>query len=172
MKVLFIGGTGNISVAVSNLAIKRGIDLYLLNRGNTGITIEGAKTITAWIKTSADFYGMFFDWSVDGTAGRNIRFGLQNGKLRFETSSGYALYETTLLNNGAWHMVGLIIEAGDKTNEVQFFIDGTIFNPTSSTSYAINTHATGAEIRLGVGGTSNNLPWNGLVDDVRIWRKK
>lgn len=50
MKVLFIGGTGNISVAVSNLAIKRGIDLYLLNRGNTGITIEGAKTITADIK--------------------------------------------------------------------------------------------------------------------------
>lgn len=35
MKVLFIGGTGIISSACSKLAIKRGIDLYLLNRGQT-----------------------------------------------------------------------------------------------------------------------------------------
>jgi len=45
MKVLFIGGTGNISTAVSKLAITRGIELYLLNRGKK--RIKGAKTITA-----------------------------------------------------------------------------------------------------------------------------
>ncbi|PKL82456.1 MAG: NAD-dependent dehydratase [Ignavibacteriae bacterium HGW-Ignavibacteriae-3] len=33
MKILFIGGTGVISTACSNLCIKRGYDLYLLNRG-------------------------------------------------------------------------------------------------------------------------------------------
>ncbi len=44
MKVLFIGGTGNISRASSALAIERGIDLYLLNRGKwTSITMEGAQ---------------------------------------------------------------------------------------------------------------------------------
>ncbi|MCB0169156.1 MAG: SDR family oxidoreductase [Anaerolineae bacterium] len=35
MKVLFIGGTGKISSACSQLAIERGIELYLLNRGQT-----------------------------------------------------------------------------------------------------------------------------------------
>ena len=35
MKVLFIGGTGIISSACSGLAIERGIDLYLLNRGQS-----------------------------------------------------------------------------------------------------------------------------------------
>ncbi|MEZ4646790.1 MAG: SDR family oxidoreductase [Chloroflexota bacterium] len=35
MKVLFIGGTGTISSACSQLALERGIDLYLLNRGQT-----------------------------------------------------------------------------------------------------------------------------------------
>ena len=35
MKVLFIGGTGIISSACSKLAIDRGIDLYLLNRGTS-----------------------------------------------------------------------------------------------------------------------------------------
>ncbi len=35
MEVLFIGGTGTISSACSQLAVERGIDLYLLNRGLT-----------------------------------------------------------------------------------------------------------------------------------------
>jgi nucleoside-diphosphate-sugar epimerase len=35
MKVLFIGGSGVISSACSELAVARGIDLYLLNRGRT-----------------------------------------------------------------------------------------------------------------------------------------
>ncbi|HSQ17838.1 MAG TPA: SDR family oxidoreductase [Anaerolineales bacterium] len=35
MKVLFIGGTGIISSACSDLAIERGIELYLLNRGKS-----------------------------------------------------------------------------------------------------------------------------------------
>ena len=46
MKVLYIGGTGNISSASSRLAIQQGVDLYLLNRGNTDVEIPGAKTIT------------------------------------------------------------------------------------------------------------------------------
>lgn len=45
MKVLFIGGTGNISAACSRLAVKQGIDLYLLNRGTSKNRIEGATTI-------------------------------------------------------------------------------------------------------------------------------
>jgi nucleoside-diphosphate-sugar epimerase len=46
MKVLFVGGTGVISSACSDLAIKRGIDLYLFNRGQTSRPIpEGAHVI-------------------------------------------------------------------------------------------------------------------------------
>lgn len=47
MKVLFIGGTGNISTASSQLAVARGIELFLLNRGTRGVTIPGATTINA-----------------------------------------------------------------------------------------------------------------------------
>jgi Nucleoside-diphosphate-sugar epimerases len=45
MKVLFIGGTGNISAAVSRLAVSRGIDLYHLNRGIRKVDIPGVNTI-------------------------------------------------------------------------------------------------------------------------------
>jgi nucleoside-diphosphate-sugar epimerase len=36
-RVLFLGGSGVISSACSRLAVQRGIDLYVLNRGNTSI---------------------------------------------------------------------------------------------------------------------------------------
>jgi len=45
MKVLFIGGTGNISTSVSRLAVARGMELYLLNRGVRGVEIPGAKIL-------------------------------------------------------------------------------------------------------------------------------
>jgi len=70
MKVLFIGGTGNISVSVSKLAVSRGIDLYHLNRGRTGIAIEGVRTLTADITQpeqvqkalGSDYYDVVVNW--------------------------------------------------------------------------------------------------------------
>jgi nucleoside-diphosphate-sugar epimerase len=47
MKVLFIGGTGNISKEVSKLAISRGVDLYHLNRGKAPVSVEGVKSLFA-----------------------------------------------------------------------------------------------------------------------------
>jgi nucleoside-diphosphate-sugar epimerase len=51
MKVLFIGGTGIISSACSQLALERGIDLYLLNRGQSSRPIPtGAQVIQGNIR--------------------------------------------------------------------------------------------------------------------------
>ncbi|MEI8308666.1 MAG: SDR family oxidoreductase [Chloroflexales bacterium] len=47
MKVLFIGGTGLISSACSQLALERGVDLFLLNRGQRTDTPAGATAIIA-----------------------------------------------------------------------------------------------------------------------------
>jgi nucleoside-diphosphate-sugar epimerase len=45
VNVLFIGGTGNISASVSRLCVEKGIDLYLLNRGLSRISIPGTELI-------------------------------------------------------------------------------------------------------------------------------
>ena len=51
MKVLFIGGTGVISSACSNLAVERGIELFLLNRGESKRTPpESAQILNADIR--------------------------------------------------------------------------------------------------------------------------
>jgi nucleoside-diphosphate-sugar epimerase len=52
MKVLFIGGTGYISTACTELAVARGFDVTLLNR-STRPPIAGAKSITADIFDAA-----------------------------------------------------------------------------------------------------------------------
>lgn len=51
MNVLFIGGTGIISSACSQLAVERGIDLYLLNRGISHRPVPESATVL-----HADFY--------------------------------------------------------------------------------------------------------------------
>jgi nucleoside-diphosphate-sugar epimerase len=51
MKVLFIGGTGIISSACSQLTLDRGMDLYLLNRGKSSRPIPtGAKVLVGDIR--------------------------------------------------------------------------------------------------------------------------
>lgn len=52
MKILFIGGTGTISSACAQLALARGFELTLLNRGNRPIP-AGARQITADINNVA-----------------------------------------------------------------------------------------------------------------------
>ncbi len=47
MKVLFIGGSGNISTIVSQMAVERGIHLTLLNRGKQDSEIPGVRWIAA-----------------------------------------------------------------------------------------------------------------------------
>lgn len=68
MRVLFIGGTGIISTACTQLAAERGIDLTLLRRGhNTKVAPPpGVKTITADLEHAAEALdGLQFDSVVD-----------------------------------------------------------------------------------------------------------
>ena len=51
MKVLFIGGTGTISHAVSELALAQGLDVWLFHRGTCPALVpEGARVILGDIR--------------------------------------------------------------------------------------------------------------------------
>jgi nucleoside-diphosphate-sugar epimerase len=65
MKVLFVGGTGNISTAVSRLVIQQGMDLYLLNRGKRQVDIPGAKILTADIHQFGEAAGQLLGHTWD-----------------------------------------------------------------------------------------------------------
>ncbi len=66
MKVLFFGGTGVISSACSQLAVERGIELYLLNRGQTARPVpEGAHTLVGNIRDRASVSRALGDTTFD-----------------------------------------------------------------------------------------------------------
>ncbi|MFW5783780.1 MAG: SDR family oxidoreductase [Spirochaetota bacterium] len=73
MKVLFIGGTGNISTSCTHDALARGIELYHLNRGSSkGRVPHEVQTIIGDIRNPAEIRrlvdGMHFDAIVDWIA--------------------------------------------------------------------------------------------------------
>jgi nucleoside-diphosphate-sugar epimerase len=122
MKVLFIGGTGIISSACSRLALERGIDLYLLNRGQSARPIPpGAKVLLGDIHDPASaraaLGGHRFDavvnWIVFTPDQLDIDFDLFRGRtgqyVFISSASAYQtppvalpVTEATLLDNPYW----------------------------------------------------------------------
>lgn len=121
MKVLFIGGTGFISAAVSRLALARGIDLYHLNRGQRPSEVAGVKRLTADIhhrdQARAALAGHDFDvvvdWIAYGPADIERDLELFRGRTRqfvFISSASayqkppahYVITESTPLANPHW----------------------------------------------------------------------
>ena len=72
MKVLFVGGTGLISSASTSLAVERGVDLFLLNRGTGPDRGRGATMLVADLHdgaaTERALAGRRFDVVVDWIA--------------------------------------------------------------------------------------------------------
>ena len=121
MRVLFIGGTGNISAATSRLAISRGSDVYLLNRGSRIPEIPGSRSLVADVhrpeQVAAALDGLHFDAVVDWVAytpedvERDIRlFRGRTEQYVFISSASvyqkppahYVIRESTPLDNPFW----------------------------------------------------------------------
>jgi nucleoside-diphosphate-sugar epimerase len=124
MKVLFIGGTGIISSACSALAVRRGIELFLLNRGKSGRNPapREARLLTADVRgdeasVASALQGLSFDAVVDWTVftppemERDIRLFTGRTRQYFFISSAsayqkppenYLITEDTPLSNPFW----------------------------------------------------------------------
>jgi nucleoside-diphosphate-sugar epimerase len=122
MKVLFIGGTGIISSACSELAVLRGIELYLLNRGvSSRPAPEGAKVLQGDIRQPASVVAalgnLSFDAVVDWVAytpdqvqsdlelfgQRTGQYVLISSASAYQTPPGFLpVTESTPLHNPFW----------------------------------------------------------------------
>lgn len=122
MKILFIGGTGTISMAITRLLAEQGHELYLLNRGNRNSGLpENVKIITADIgneeETAKKLEGMSFDCVgefigfVPSQLERDYRLFKGRTKQFIYISSasayqkppkGYTITEETPLENPYW----------------------------------------------------------------------
>ena len=122
MKVLFIGGTGIISSACSPLAVSKGIDLYLLNRGKSSRESPvGVKVLSGDIRDRASaeaaLQGHTWDAVVDWIAftpdhiqtdlelfeGKTGQFVFISSASAYQTPpSTLPITESTVLDNPFW----------------------------------------------------------------------
>jgi len=121
LKVLFIGGTGFISTSVSRLALAKGLDLYLLNRGLQKPDLSGARSLTADIhqpeQVRAALRDLKFDVVVDWIAytpedierdlaifrGRTRQFIFISSASAYQKPPGHhVIRESTPLHNPYW----------------------------------------------------------------------
>lgn len=68
MKILLIGGTGRISMAVSRELLRQGHTLYLLNRGNRNGELSGAVCIQADIEQEEEVEKLLANLTFDAVA--------------------------------------------------------------------------------------------------------
>jgi len=120
MKVLFIGGTGNISSASSRLAISKGIELFHLNRGINKVEINGVKTILGDINNSASLselkahnWDVVVNWiaftaediarDIDLFKGKTKQYVFISSASCYQTPLSYPIItESTPLCNNLW----------------------------------------------------------------------
>lgn len=121
MKILFIGGTGNISASVSRLALERGLDLFLFRRGQRAVEIPGAQGFNGDIYRAEEAgrllagstWDAVVDWIAYTPADLERDFQLFYGKTRqfifISSSSAYqkplshpVITESTPLHNPFW----------------------------------------------------------------------
>ncbi len=123
MKILFIGGTGVISSACSALAVERGFELTLLNRGKTTQrpVPEGARVVQGDIRAPAsvaealgqEIFDVVVDWVAYTPEHIETDLELFRGRVRqyvfISSASAYRkppvdlpITESTLLDNPYW----------------------------------------------------------------------
>jgi len=137
LKVLFIGGTGNISTPVSRLCVERGMDLYLLNRGKRKVEIPGVKTLKGGISNKTEMIEILKNHKWDVVVNW-IAFNVEDVERDFElfknktqqyifisSASAYqkpplhpVITESTPLANPYWQYSRDKIECEEKLNKL------------------------------------------------------
>jgi len=145
--------------------------------GFPGVTGTAARTVAAWIKAdpAQPENATFISW---GSAGNTNRYSFRlNGTsqgtpyaLRLEIQSTYAIAQTPL-NDGQWHHVAVVHEAGATIGQVRFYVEGVPETGFSGqgTDAVIDT-GTDSNVVLGSSFHSiGSYGFNGMLDDVRIY---
>lgn len=154
---------------VSNNALAfNGTTDWVELQGFNGVTGSNARTVEAWIKTSAAAPGDFISWGTN-TAGKKWTIRLDNaspftGRLRLEVGSAWAI-GTKVINDGQWHHIAVTYPGG-KLSNARLYVDGMPDAIVNIWESDINTaEGTAVQISKGFHGRF----WQGEIDELRFW---
>ncbi|MCB1126241.1 MAG: sulfatase-like hydrolase/transferase, partial [Verrucomicrobiae bacterium] len=132
------------------------------------------RTLAAWIQATPGTTGAIVAWG-ENAATRKWYLRLDNaaphtGALRLEVSGGYVI-GTRELSDGLWHHVvcTFLSDQTPDVTEVRLYVDGGPETISASQSQTVDTDGTNVPVTIGVDGQSRYF--DGLIDEVRIYRR-
>ena len=147
-----------------------GADDYV-STTNSGISGSGARTVEAWVNTTANcipgsgIQQVILDWGASATGARFTFNLLWANSVRLEVG-GNGLSGTQAVNDGMWHHVAAVYNPNVSSNQVKLYIDGQL-HVQGNLTVPVNTGAT-VPVQIGkrVDGVNNFM---GKIDEVRLW---
>lgn len=168
------GGSGALTTTTGML------NANMVANDITGFGGTGSFTVLAWVQTTGTSDQTIFSYTPSNgvTGGADLRLFVQsNGDLRVEMSAGAGFNLSSGafdLGDGATHMVGVLFDSstGDSFQDVDLYVDGTIYNVTGGTDHTVNIAQTvsggGNGIRFGQ-DNAGGRQFSGTIDDVGIF---
>ena len=137
----------------------------------SGISGSNARTVEAWIKTTANcdpnnggVQKVIADWGSFTTGARFTFCVLWANAIRIEVG-GNGLSGSIAVNDGIWHHVAVVYDPASAT-PAQLYVDG-VLDVSGSITVPVNT---GSTTNLRIGQRIDNINgFNGLIDEVRVW---
>jgi len=139
--------------------------------GYKGIGGTAARTVTAWIKTTAD-NGPIVAWG-ENVSGKKWVFRTQTGNglpgaIRTEVNGGHVVGGVDVRDD-QWHHVATVVPDGvTNVNGVQLYVDGLLQTRSSIDGQAMDTNdVTGIDMLIGA--DMQNRRMTGTIDDVQVF---
>jgi len=144
---------------------------YVTMDGYAGLIGSGARTVSAWVRTTSPATGVIVGWGPN-TATQRMELRLNVGRLRCEHEGGN-VQGSTNLTDGGWHHVAVTISANATVSypQVKLYLDGVDDTIPTTDPDAFATVA-GNDVRIGSRPSNNDRFFTGQIDDVRIYDKE
>ena len=172
--LLFFFGTLTTIGYAQNALNFDGID-DLVVTSYPGIGGNAARTVEAWIKTTAvsdpnqgGTQKVILDWGSMTPNGSRFTFNLTwANSIRIEVG-GNGISGTQAVNDGNWHHLAASYDPLLTTNQFKLYIDG-VLHVEGNTTIAVNTNTTSG-LPLQIGRRLDGINgFNGSIDEVRVW---
>ncbi|MDO6802053.1 LamG-like jellyroll fold domain-containing protein [Wenyingzhuangia sp. 1_MG-2023] len=140
---------------------------YLETTSNFSISGNQSRTMTVWIKTSAEATQVVAGLGSSATAARWTFGGFyKNNTPRLEVH-GRGFSGTTILNDGTWHHLAAVYD--NTSGTATMYVDGVFEKSVDWSATALNT--TSAPLRVGndYNGVTPNRNFEGAMDELRIY---
>lgn len=152
-----------------------GIGGYAEALGYKGVLGTQSRTLSLWINTSVQADIDLVSWGTDQTGAlwalstvQGGGRGQARGTLKLDVGEGWMAGQTSVTDS-LWHHIAVILPVHEspRMQDVQFYVDGQIESNSMYQDALIDT-MTGPDVRLGMRAGNSWMPYDGLLDELRI----